>query len=156
MKNERKLFSLAAGVSISILAAPLGSLAQMKYSPADAALVKSYTLTDDKVHRWIQANRSIQHDRRSNAALEAENKDKDQPATFQAMMAMIKHEPVSMSYFHKVGLSDSDAVLIPAALSNAMIVAAAPNLGAQLPTTPAQINYVKTHPAEMKALQGAN
>jgi hypothetical protein len=131
------------------MAAP--ALADMTYSAADKAVVKGYVLTEGKLARFLAATRAMKRDKRTNAAL-AREMSSGHATTLAALHAAARTHPISMGYYTKAGLSENDAILIPVAMSNAMVVSMAPQLGGQLPTTSAQIAFTKAHMAQMKEL----
>ena len=144
-----RIASAIAGLALAIAPADAQSIT---YTQADRATLRAYVLTMDKLERYGKANDAITRDAPTSPALQHELSIKQSPSSLTDMLAVVQRHPLTLAYFHKVGLSDRDAILLPLVVINASVVSAQPNLAAELPTTPAQIAFVKAHYADLKNL----
>jgi hypothetical protein len=136
--------------SVVILSASTAS-ADITYSPSEAATVRGYVLTEDKVQRFISAMDAIKAAQGANSALRKEAQGNAGAVSLTALMARAKSKPATMAYFTKAGLSTTDAVLIPAAIVDAEFNIAAPATAKAYPASAAQIVYVKAHAKQIEA-----
>lgn len=147
---------IAAFFSIaSIMGVSSPAVAQQQLSASDTALVQGYVLTVDKMKRYVAADAAIKHDKGLKPELAHEmaaasaSGGELRPSV---LLARLKRQPVTMSYYRAQGLSDVDAVVFPVVVVDSMLVGAQPSLSKQLPATPAQIAFVKAHRAELEKI----
>src|SRR5438045_281074 len=126
------------------------------FSPADTAALKAYVLTTDKVQRYGAALQMMRKDQAANAGLRKEEElaDDEPGRTLADLLAKLKRHPQLAAYYHKAGLSDLDAVMIPMVAMNAAVAAQMPAAAAKLPVTSAQIEFAKAHGKELAAMKG--
>jgi hypothetical protein len=148
--------SLIAAAAACALFGSKALAAGSDYSPADAAAMKAYVLTTDKVQRYGSALEMMRKDAASHPGLKKEGDlAEDEPSrTVADLLAKLKRHPQLAAYYHKAGLSDLDAIMIPIVAMNASVAAQMPATAAKLPVTPAQIEFAKAHRKELSMLSG--
>ena len=151
----RLILSLAAAAAGFLLAGQALAAAPA-IPPADAAAMRGHTHTVDKVQRYNNASAMIRRAEASNPAFKTEeDRAGDEPgATIADISAKLKRHPNLAAYYHKAGLTDQDAILIPLVAMNAAMAASMPAVAAKLPVTPEQIAFAKAHKQELAALGG--
>jgi hypothetical protein len=156
MKSMRGV--LAAGVVLAITAGSVAQAAGPHMAPQEEAAMRGYVLSMDKINRYGAALQAMERDSKKNPALKAEGKrmEAEPDKTLADLYAKFKRHPAMANYFHRAGLSDQDAVLLPLVLMSAsMAMMVPPAKRGQLTTvSPAQIAFVQQHQKELQKMKG--
>lgn len=149
---------LIAAAAVCALAGGKALAAGSDFSPADAAAMKSYVLTTDKLQRYGQAMQMMRKDQAAHPGLQKEvaAADNEPSRTVADLLAKLKRHPQLTAYYHKAGLSDLDAIMIPIVAMNASVAAQMPSTAAKLPVSPGQIEFAKAHRKELSMLTGGD
>ncbi|MFL5297543.1 MAG: hypothetical protein ACJ798_14275 [Phenylobacterium sp.] len=152
----RLTMTLIAAAAACALVGGKALAAGSGFSPADTAALKAYVLTTDKVQRYGAALQMMRKDQAAHPELRKEEEvaDDEPGRTLADLLAKLKRHPQLAAYYHKAGLSDLDAVMVPIVSMNAAVAAQMPAAAAKLPVTPAQIEFAKAHGKELAAMKG--
>jgi hypothetical protein len=145
-------FARVAGLSglllLSGVAAQAGDL-----PPADAAKMRAYTLTMDKIRKYQSAMNDFSKAEAAHPDLkaEADKAGDEHDPNLEATEAKMMRHPRLMAFFTKYGLTANDVAVLPLVLMSASVAAqypaSAPKLAPE--TSPAQIAFCKAHQAEL-------
>ena len=127
-----------------LVAVPLAPAAA---ADADEIAVRNYVLSLDKVNRYIAATEALAKAVESDPALAAEQEAAEQEPgdTIAELRATVVRHPKLLAFFRQQGLSVDDAILLPFAIVNAMIVAETGIAIAEV--NPAHVAFVKQNKA---------
>jgi hypothetical protein len=121
-------------------------------SEADRQTLRTYNLTMDKLRHFGAADKALyaasgrDPDLKAELARMADEEPQESLADLQAKLA--RHPKVE-AFYRKEGLSDREAVVIPLATMEAM---GAVETKGPSDATPAQIDFVRAHEAEIRDL----
>jgi hypothetical protein len=140
---------VARAVSVAVFLS-LTAAAPAVAASADELAIKNYTLTLDKVTRYLAANEAFEQAKKTDPSLVAEEEaaDNEPSDTHAEIRAIAAKHPRLYSFFQRQGLSVDDIILLPQALIAAYgaIKSGQPELFADM-TRPAQINFVRQNEA---------
>ncbi len=147
-----RLLSGVAFAAALVLSTSTAALAKSSdISPADLAVLKSYTLSMDK----INGMQAAMDDAKKSGMAEKMHTIGDNAQSLAQMEANAKAMPGAMAIFAKHGLTAHDAVVLPLAMMDAGMCVAYPSAAAGLAdrVSPAQIAFYKQHQAELKKVK---
>jgi hypothetical protein len=150
-KNPMK-FACVLGLCGALMLAAT-SVSAGDLSPADAAIMRNYTLSMDKIRKYQSAMEAFNKAAAADPSLktEAEKSGEEHDPTLAATEAKMMRHPRLMAFFTKQGLNANDVAVLPLVLMSASVAAqypvSAPKLAPE--TSPAQIAFCKAHQAEL-------
>jgi hypothetical protein len=144
-----RLAGFAFALILSLLSAP-SAFAQ---DPADAAAYKGYTLSMDKLNRFLAAvtaaTKAAEADPAFQEEIDAMMEEPDD--TIAEKRAQYSGHPKIFAFFQQQGLTMDDVVIGPTAAAYAMAVAANPNPGPLMEfVTPAQVAFARQNQAALQ------
>ena len=147
--------SLAAAILIAL--APLPSVAQSGFSPADNAVFKAYVLDAGKVNRFIAGVSALTMAKQTDAAIaeEYERMDSEDGTSLAQLRAKLSRHPSIYAFFQRQNLTTDDVVLIPLVLTFAGVAVAAPGQMADA-VSGAQVNFYRSNGPLMQRFSEAN
>lgn len=148
MRNHHALMAAVVAAALLAVAGPV-------LASQDDAALRSYVLTSDKLQRYGALSATLKHEGARDPALRAEMKTAGDASggTLTTAVAAMRRHPVLLGYIHRAGLTEQDMVLIPLTVMGAtMAQQLSPAQRKTYPVSPASIDFVEHHKAEVAAV----